>query len=82
MATVLKSYSVIGNFKAIQIKEDVDGVIQARVLHPSRIEQEKDGSNQKIIQTDVSSEADEIKTLCNAEWTDAVKTAWENKLKE
>ena len=83
MATVLKSYKVVGQYKAIEIKEDVDGVIQARVLHPSRIEQEKDGSNQqKIIQTDISSEADEIKTLCNTEWTDAVKTAWENKLKE
>ena len=82
MATVLKSYSVIGNFKAIQIKEEIDGIRHTRILHPSRIEQEKDGSNQKIIQTDISSEADEIKTLCNAEWTDAVKTAWENKLKE
>ena len=82
MATVLKSYSVIGNFKAIQIKEEIDGVRHTRILHPSRIEQEKDGSNQKIIQTDISSEADEIKTLCNTEWTDAVKTAWENKLKE
>ena len=82
MATGLKSYSVIGNFKAIQIKEEIDGVRHTRILHPSRIEQEKDGSNQKIIQTDISSEADEIKTLCNAEWTDAVKTAWENKLKE
>ena len=82
MATVLKSYSVIGNFKAIQIKEEVDGIRHTRILHPSRIEQEKDGSNQKIIQTDISSETDAIKTLCNAEWTDAVKTAWENKLKE
>jgi len=82
MATVLKSYSVIGNFKAIQIKEEIDGIRHTRILHPSRIEQEKDGSNQKIIQTDISSETDEIKTLCNAEWTDAVKTAWENKLKE
>ena len=82
MATVLKSYSVIGNFKAIQIKEEIDGVRHTRILHPSRIEQEKDGSNQKIIQTDISSEADEIKTLCNAEWTNAIKTAWENKLKE
>jgi len=82
MATVLKSYKVVGSFKAIEIKEEVDGVLQARVLHPSRIEQEKDGSNQTIIQTDISSEADEIKTLCNAEWTDAIKTAWENKLKE
>lgn len=82
MATVLKSYKVVGSFKAIEIKEEVDGILQARVLHPSRIEQEKDGSNQTIIQTDISSEADEIKTLCNAEWTDAIKTAWENKLKE
>jgi len=82
MATVLKSYKVVGSFKAIEIKEEVDGVLQARVLHPSRIEQEKDGSNKTIIQTDISSEADEIKTLCNAEWTDAIKTAWENKLKE
>ena len=82
MATVLKSYRVGGEFKAIEIKEEIDGVNHSRVLHPSRIEQEKDGSNKTIIQTNVSSEADEIKTLCNAEWTDAVKTAWENKLKE
>lgn len=81
MATVLKSYKVVGSFKAIEIKEEVDGVLQARVLHPSRIEQEKDGSNQTIIQTNITGEEDEIKSLCNSEWTDAVKTAWENKLK-
>lgn len=81
MATVLKSYKVVGSFKAIEIKEEVDGVLQARVLHPSRIEQGKDGSNQTIIQTNITGEEDEIKALCNSEWTDAVKTAWENKLK-
>jgi hypothetical protein len=81
MATVLKSYKVVGQYKAIEIKEGIDGVGHARVLHPSRIEQEKDGSNQTIIQTDISGEADEIKTLCNAEWTDEVKTSWETFLR-
>ena len=57
---------VIGEFKAVHIAEDNEqGERHRRVLHPHQ---------------DVSNETDEIKNICNAEWTDEVKTAWQNKL--
>jgi hypothetical protein len=78
---IMSNIKVVGEYKAIEITEIINGVNHSRVLHPSRIEQEKDGSNQQIIQTDISSETTEIQNVCNTEWTNSVKTAWENKLK-
>jgi hypothetical protein len=71
---IMSNIKVVGEYKAIEITEIINGVNHSRVLHPS-------GSNQQIIQTDISSETTEIQNVCNTEWTNSVKTAWENKLK-
>jgi hypothetical protein len=61
---------VVGQYKAVQIREasviKEDGTELARsfhryVLHPD---------------SDISNETDEVKAICNAVWTDAVRTAW------
>ena len=78
----MSNIKVVGQYKAIEILEEINGKTHARVLHPSSLTQEKDGSNQQIIQTDISNENEEIQNICNKEWTDEIKTAWENKLKE
>ena len=61
---------VVGQFKAIQIREasviKEDGKELTRsfhryVLHPD---------------SDISGETDEVKAICNAVWTDAIKAAW------
>jgi hypothetical protein len=61
---------VVGQYKAVQIREasviKEDGTELTRsfhryVLHPD---------------SDISGETDEVKAICNAAWTDDVKTAW------
>ena len=61
---------VVGQYKAIQIREasviKEDGKELTRsfhryVLHPD---------------SDISGETDEVKAICNAVWTDAIKAAW------
>jgi hypothetical protein len=61
---------VVGQYKAIQVREasviKEDGKELTRsfhryVLHPD---------------SDISGETDEVKAICNAVWTDDVKTAW------
>ena len=61
---------VVGQYKAIQVREasviKEDGKELTRsfhryVLHPD---------------SDISGETDEVKAICNAVWTDAIKAAW------
>jgi hypothetical protein len=61
---------VVGQYKAVQVREasviKEDGTELTRsfhryVLHPD---------------SDISNETDEVKSICNAVWTDDVKTAW------
>ena len=61
---------VVGQYKAVQVREATvikkDGTELTRsfrryVLHPD---------------SDISAEPAEVTAICNAVWTDAVKTAW------
>ena len=61
---------VVGQYKAIQVREasviKEDGKELTRsfhryVLHPD---------------SDISGETDEVKAICNAVWTDAIKAEW------
>ena len=61
---------VVGQYKAVQIrtasviKEDGKELTRSfhrHVVHPD---------------SDISGETDEVKAICNAVWTDDVKTAW------
>ena len=76
---------IVTDYKNIQvrvqttIKED-DVVISQNytnryVLDPGSL----DASN-NLVNTDISSESTEVQAIANAVWTDAVKTAWKNKL--
>jgi len=67
---------VVGIYKAVQVRKALvikkDGKELTRsferyVLHPN---------------VDVSKEPEEIKAVCNAVWTDAVKDAWKKKQEE
>jgi len=67
---------VVGQYKAVQVREATvikkDGVELTRsfrryVLHPD---------------ADVSKEPAEVKAVCDAVWTDAVKDAWKKKQDE
>jgi len=69
-------YEVRGEFKVIQVRERV-----------SILEDGKEISYKYIRKTleptaDVSSESDEIKKITNSLWTDDVKKAYEDSIKE
>jgi|TARA_R100000781_G_C4039824_1_gene113590 hypothetical protein len=68
--TKVEKIEVVGEYKAVQIATDTivkeDNVELSRsrsrrVLHPN---------------DDISGESTEIKNVCNAVWTDDVKSAW------
>ena len=63
-------FEIVGPYKAVQVREasviTEDGKELTRnfrryVLHPD---------------SDISAETDEVKAICNAVWTDDIKTAW------
>ena len=81
---------VVGQYKAIQIATDTiikeDGVELSRsrhrrVIHPSSADKNTDTGQITVTQTDNSGESAEIQAVCNAVWTNSVKSAWETKIK-
>ena len=67
---------VVGQYKAVQVRKATvikkDGTELTRsferyVLHPD---------------SDVSKEPAEVKAVCDAVWTDAIKDAWKKKLED
>jgi len=72
---------VVGEHKAVQIRtarviyddgSEISRSFSRRVLHPST----KSGDTWS--NTDISGESTEIQGICNAAWTDAVRTAYQN----
>jgi len=75
---------VVGEYKAVQvasdtvIKEDGTEISRGRhrhVLHPGTL-----NDSDALVDTDISSEDAEVQAVANAVWTNAVKTAWKDKL--
>ena len=78
--TVEDKIEVVGDYKSVQIRTATvikkDGVEISRsfhrhVLHPST---KASGS---WADTDISGESAEVKAICSAVWSDAVKTAYQ-----
>tara|TARA_B100000287_G_scaffold236529_1_gene222689 strand:- start:828 stop:1115 length:288 start_codon:yes stop_codon:yes gene_type:complete len=77
-------FEIVTEFKHLQIRTSTivkeDGAVLSssysrRVLNPGVLD---DSDN--LVDTDISSESDEIKNICNAVWTTDIKTAWKNHL--
>ena len=82
--TEIAKIEVIGEHKAVQVATDTvikeDNVELSRnrhrhVLHPGILD-----ASDNLVATDISGEDAEVQAVANAVWTDAVKTAWKNKL--
>jgi hypothetical protein len=82
--TQIEKIEVVGEYKAVQIatdtiiKEDNVEISRSRhrhVIHPGTLD-----ASDNLVATDISSEDAEVQAVANAVWTDAVKTAWKNKL--
>lgn len=78
--TVQDKIEVVGDYKAVQVRTATvikkDGVeinrsFHRHVLHPST---KASGS---WADTDISGESAEVQGICNAVWSDAVKTAYQ-----
>jgi hypothetical protein len=82
--TEIVKIEVVGEHKAVQvatdtvIKEDGTEISRSRhrhVLHPGTLNDSED-----LVDTDLSSEDADVQAIANSVWSDAVKTAWKNKL--
>ena len=82
--TEIAKIEVVGEYKSVQvatdtvIKEDGTELSRSRhrhVLHPGTL-----NDSDALVDTDISSEDAAVKAVANAVWTDAVKTAWKDKL--
>ena len=82
--TEIAKIEVVGEYKAVQIATDTvikeDGTELSRsrhrhVLHPGTL-----NDSDALVDTDISGEDTEVQAVANVVWTDAVKTAWKNKL--
>ena len=80
-ATMDDKIEVVGELKAVQIRtarviyddgSEISRSFSRRVLHPST----KSGDTWS--NTDISGESTEVQGICNAVWTDAVRTAYQN----
>jgi len=79
-STIDDKIEVVGNHKAVQIRtarviyddgSEISRSFSRRVLHPST----KSGGTWS--NTDISGESTEVQGICNAVWTDAVRTAYQ-----
>ncbi len=80
-ANIDDKIEVVGEHKHVQIRtarviyddgSEISRSFSRRVLHPST----KSGGTWS--NTDISGESAEIQGICNAAWTDAVRTAYQN----
>ena len=79
-ANIDDKIEVVGEHKAVQVRtarviydsgSEISRSFSRRVLHPST----KSGGTWS--NTDISGESTEIQGICNAVWTDAVRTAYQ-----
>ena len=75
---VVTAYKIVQVRKATVISKD--GVELTRsferyTLNPGMLD-----ASDNLVETDISGEPSEVSAICTAAWTDAVKTAWKEKL--
>ena len=82
--TEIAKIEVVGEYKIVQvatdtvIKEDNTEISRSRHRHSLTCGSLNDSD--ALVDTDISAEDAEVKAIANLVWTDAVKTAWKNKL--
>jgi len=82
--TEIAKIEVVGEHKAVQVRTDtvikeddaeISRSTHRHVLHPGTL-----NDSDALVATDISGEDATVQAVANAVWTDAVKTAWKNKL--
>jgi len=75
---------IVGPYKAVQVATDTvikeDDTELSRGRHRHVLSAGTIDVDEAWVNTDISGEDAEVQAVANAVWTDAVKTAWKNKL--
>ena len=78
--TIQDKIEVVGDFKAVQVRTATvikrDGVEISRSFHRHTLQPSTKASG-SWADTDISGESAEVQAICNAVWSDAVKTAYQ-----
>ena len=82
--TEIAKAEVVGEYKIVQVATDTvikeDGTEISRSRHRHSLTCGSLNNSDALVDTDISGEDTEVQAVANAVWTDAVKTAWKNKL--
>ena len=75
---------VVGEYKAVQVRKATvikkDGTELTRAYERYVLQAGTLDGNDNLVDTDISSEPEEVQAICNAVWTQSVKDAWKAKL--
>ena len=75
---------VVGQYKAVQVRKATvikkDNVEITRTFERYAMQCGNLDASNNLVETDISNEPAEVQAICNAVWTDDIKTAWKAKL--
>ena len=82
--TEIAKIEVVGEYKAVQVRTDTvikeDDAEISRSTHRHVLNPGTLNDSDALVATDISGEDATVQAVANAVWTDAVKTAWKEKL--
>ena len=83
-STEYDKYEIVTPYKHVQVRKATvikkDDVEMARSFHRYVLDPGTLDASDNLVNTDISAEPAEVQAICNAVWTDDIKTAWKNKL--
>ena len=75
---------IVGQYKAVQVRKATvikkDDVELTRTYERYVLQAGTLDGNDNLVDTDISSEPEEVQVICNAVWTETIKAAWKAKL--
>ena len=82
--TIVEKIEVVGEYKSVQVATDTvikeDGTEISRGRHRHSFNCGTLNDSDALVATDISGEDATVQAVANVVWTDAVKTAWKDKL--
>jgi hypothetical protein len=82
--TQIGKIEVVGKYKSVQVRTDTvvmeDGTELTRKYHRHSLNCGTLDADDNLVDTDISGEDSEVQAVCNAVWTDAIKTSYRDML--
>jgi len=80
-STEISKIEVVGQYKTVQVRTDTvikeDGTEISRSVHRHSLECGALDDSDNLVDTDISGEDSQVQGICNAVWSDSVKTAYQ-----